>query len=186
MTVADEPLSLNFLSLLLGTSTAEEFREEYADDLYSANVFGLVGNTDETYSSEKGAKKTLRKKNARWKAAGETWKPYGYGFCVASAYLPQLDCFASLQCRNTDFAWLLAATLATLLDGVDYWLSDGGPCCNGRLAHKEGYLLCYLRQLVRTDEHVTAPRKVGELEELSGYLEMMCVEAAADRAAVLR
>jgi endogenous inhibitor of DNA gyrase (YacG/DUF329 family) len=29
VTVADEPLSLNFLSLLFGTSTADQFREEY-------------------------------------------------------------------------------------------------------------------------------------------------------------
>ncbi|HET7325501.1 MAG TPA: hypothetical protein VFJ06_14330 [Halococcus sp.] len=43
MTVADEPLSLNFLSLLFGTGTVEEFREEYSDELHSADVSGLVG-----------------------------------------------------------------------------------------------------------------------------------------------
>jgi len=104
VTVADEPLSLNFLSLLFGTNTAEQFREEYAEKLHSAAVVGLVGVTDETYPAKKGAKKTLRKENAQRKAAGETQKPYPDGFCIASAYLPQLDCFASLQCRNTEFA----------------------------------------------------------------------------------
>ena len=103
VTVADEPLSLNFLSLFFGMSTAEEFREEYTDELHSADVTGLVGVADETYPAKKGAKKALHEENARRKAAGERKKPYPEGFCVASAYLPQLDCFASLQCRNTDF-----------------------------------------------------------------------------------
>lgn len=186
VTVADEPLSLNFLSLLFGTNTAEEFREEYADDLRSADVSGLVGVADETYPAKKGAKKTLRKENARRNAAGQTQKPYPDGFCVASAYLPQLDCFASLQCRNTDFAWLLAATLVAPLDGVDYWLSDGDPCYNGTLAHKEGCLVHELRQLVRSDEHVATLRQTGEFEELHNYLKTMYENAAAERAAVLR
>jgi hypothetical protein len=86
VTIADEPLSLNFLSLLFGTSTADEFREEYADELHSADVTGLVGVADETYPSKKGAKKALREENARRKAAGERKKPYPEGFCVASAY----------------------------------------------------------------------------------------------------
>lgn len=186
VTVADEPLSLNFLSLLFGTSTVKEFRNEYADELQSAEVSGLVGIADETYPAKKGAKKNLRAENARRKATGETQKPYPDGFCVASAYLPQLDCFASLQCRNTDFAWLLAATLVAPLDGVDYWLSDGDPSYNGTLAHKERCLVHELRQLVRTDEHVATLRQSGELDELSSYLETMYEEAAAERAEVLR
>lgn len=40
---ADEALSLNFLSLLFGTNTVEEFWDEYADELNTENVSGLVG-----------------------------------------------------------------------------------------------------------------------------------------------
>jgi hypothetical protein len=186
VTVADEPLSLNFLSLLFGTSTAEELREEYADELHSADVTGLVGVADETYPAKKGAKKALREENVRRKAGGERKKPYPEGFCVASAYLPQLDCFASLQCRNTDFAWLLAATLVAPLEGVDYWLSDGNPSYNGTLAHHERCLVHKLRQLVRSDERVANLRQSAEFEELRNYLETIYEEAETERAAVLR
>jgi len=186
VTVADEPLSLNFLSLLFGTSTAGEFREEYADELAAEDVVGLVGVADETYPAKKGAKKALREDNARRHARGEPQKPFPDGFCVASSYLPQLDCFASLQCRNTDFAWLLAATLVDPLDGVDYWIADGDPSYNGTLGHKESCLVHELRQLVRSDEHVAALSEAGEIEELRSYLQTVYEKLYADRAAVLR
>jgi len=95
VTVAGEPLSVNFLSALFGTETVEQFRNEYADE----DIAGLVGVADETYP----AKKALRKENARRKAAEKAEKPYPEGFCLASSYLAQLGCFGSLQCRETDF-----------------------------------------------------------------------------------
>jgi hypothetical protein len=198
VTVADEPLSLNFLSLLFGTNTVEQFHEKYADELDSMNVSGLVGVSDwrnlwtsqlcnlyllvppilfstatrsniaqttladETYPAKKGAKKALREENVRRKARGETQKPSGYGFCVASSYLPQVDCFATLQCRNTDFAWLLAATL----EGAEYWIADGDPSYNETLGHNERCLVHELRQFIRSDEHVATLRAAGKIEEL--------------------
>jgi hypothetical protein len=186
VTVADEPLSVNFLSLLFGTSTAVEFRQEYADELAAESVTGLVGVADETYPAKKGAKKALREENLRRQAAGETQKPYPDGFCVASSYLPQLDCFASLQCRNTDFAWLLAATLVAPLEGVEYWIADGDSSYNGTLPNKEPCLVHELRQLVRSDERVAALKDAGEIEELRTYLETVYETQFAERAAVLR
>ena len=186
MTVADEPLSVNFLSLLFGTKTVEQFRGEYADELAAEDVVGLVGVADETYPAKKGAKKTLREENAKRKARGETQKPFPDGFCVASSYLPQLGCFASLQCRNTDFAWLLAATLVAPLDGVDYWIADGDPSYNGTLGHKESCLVHELRQHVQSDERVAALRDAGKIKELQSYLQVVYEERYEERAAVLR
>ncbi len=76
VTVADEPLLLNFFSLLFGTRTAEEFREKYADELDTEHVAGLVGVGDETYPAKKGAEKALREDNARRRARGEPQKPF--------------------------------------------------------------------------------------------------------------
>ena len=92
---ADEPLSLNFLSLLFGTRTVEKFREEYADEFDTANLTDLVGAADETYPGKKGAEKALREGNLLRKASDERKKRYSEGFCVASAHLPQLDCFGA-------------------------------------------------------------------------------------------
>jgi len=99
VTVAGEPLSVNFLSALFGTETVEQFRNEYADELTDEDIAGFVGVADETHP----AKKALRKENARRKAAEKAEKPYPEGFCLASSYLAQLGCFGSLQCRETDF-----------------------------------------------------------------------------------
>jgi hypothetical protein len=94
--------------------------QRYAE-LFAERVEDRHGVTvaDETYPGKKGAKKELRAENARRKAAGWTQKPFPDGFYVASAYLSQLDYFASLQCW-TDFAWLLAATLVAPSEDVDY------------------------------------------------------------------
>ena len=185
MTLAGEPLSLNFLSLLCGTNTAERFREEYADELHFAAVAGLVGVADGTYPAKKGAKKTLRTENARRKAVEETQKPYPDGFCVANAYLPQLGCFASLQCRNTDFTWLLAATLVAPLEGVDYWLSDGSLCYNGTPAHNEGCLGHELRHARPFEQVCRNAQKDRRTREIKLSSRNDYDEAASDRAAVL-
>ena len=57
----------------------------------------------------------------------------------------------------------MAATLVALLEGVDYWLSDGEPPYNGTLSHHEQCLVHELRQLVRSDERVATFRQYGEL-----------------------
>jgi transposase-like protein len=185
VTVAGEPLSVNFLSALFGTETVQEFREEYTGELADEDITGLVGVADETYPAKKGAKKALRKENARRKAAGKDKKPYPEGFCLASAYLPQLGCFGSIQCRNTDFAWLLAATLVKPLEGVDYWIVDGESSYNGTVPDKEACLVHELRQLVRSDEHVAALRESGDLERLREHLEELYQTEWTERAAVL-
>lgn len=84
MTDVDELLSVNFLSLLFGTQTAAEFLEEYADELTTEGVAGLVGDTDETYP----VKKALCEENFRRNAQGETQKPSGYSFWGPVATCP--------------------------------------------------------------------------------------------------
>jgi len=185
VTVAGESLSINFLSALFGTETVHEFRTEYTDELTEEEITGLVGVADETYPAKKGAKKALREENARRNARGEAKKPYPEGFCLASAYLPQVGCFAGLQCREADFAWLLAATLVNPLEGVNYWIADGEPSYNGTIPNKEGCLVHEVRQLVRSDEHVAALRERGDLEELHRYLEELYQGEWEDRAEAL-
>jgi len=149
VTVAGESLSVNFLSVLFGTETVQEFRTEHANELTDENITGHVGVADETYPAKKGAKKALREENARRNAGGEAKNPYPEGFCLASAYLPQVGCFAGLQCQETDFAWLLAATLVSPLEGVDCWIADEEPSYNGTIPNKEECLFHEVRQIVQ-------------------------------------
>lgn len=91
-----------------------------------------------------------------------------------------------MQCRATDFAWLLAATLVAPLEGVDYWITDGSPCYNGTLPDREPCLFHEVRTLVRSDERVAEFAQAGEFDRLTESLQTLYQEQYAARAAVLR
>lgn len=169
--IADAPVSINFLSFLFGVDTAEEFREEYAEELEDEGVEGLVGVADETYPAKKGAKKELREENRRRKQAGEERKPFPDGFTLGASYLCPLGCFASVQCRETGFAWALALALVTPLEGVDYWLTDDHDAYNDTLPDRVKCLVHRLRNRTRRDDRVTELREAGEFDRLHEYLE---------------
>lgn len=169
--IADTPVSINFLSFLFGVDTAEEFREEYSEELADEGIDGLVGVADETYPAKKGAKKELREENRRRKQAGEDPKPFPEGFTLGASYLCPLGCFASLQCRETGFAWALALALVTPLEGVDYWLTDDNDAYNNILPDRVKCLVHRLRNRTRRDGRVKELREAGEFDRLHEYLE---------------
>ncbi|WP_256684925.1 hypothetical protein [Halococcus qingdaonensis] len=169
--IADSTVSMNFLSLLFGVSTVDELKTEYADELDDEEINGLVGVADETYPARKGAKKDLYEENMRRKQNGKQPKKWPEGFTVGSSYLPQLDCFAGLQCRNTAFARALALALIFPLRGVDYWLTDDHDSYNDILPNRVKCLVHKLRTRARGDERVSELHKAGELDELREYLE---------------
>jgi hypothetical protein len=162
---------MNFLSLLFGVSTVEELKAEFADELAAEDIDGLVGVADETYPAKKGAKKDLYKENMHRKQEGENSKKWPEGFTVGSSYLPQLGCFAGLQCRNTAFARALTLALIFPLRGVDYWLTDDHDSYSDILPDRVKCLVHKLRTRARSDERVSELHDAGELDELREYLE---------------
>lgn len=96
----DAPMSINCLSFLLGADTAVDFRKE-------EEVGGLVGVADETYPVKKGAKKKLAEEDRREDRPVTSASP-STGVHVGCE-LPLSDrLFASLQCCEKIFAWVLA------------------------------------------------------------------------------
>lgn len=67
VSIADCTVSMNVLSLLFGVSTVDELKDEFADELATEEIDGLVGDPDETYPAKKGAKKDLYEENMRHK-----------------------------------------------------------------------------------------------------------------------
>jgi len=169
--IADATVSMNFLSLLFGVSTVEELKTEFADELAGEGIDGLVGVADETYPAKKGAKQDLYEENMRRKQDEKEPKKWPEGFTVGSSYLPQIGCFAGLQCRNTAFARALALALVFPLRGVDYWLTDDHDSYNDILPDRVKCLVHKLRTRARSDERVSELREAGELDELREYLE---------------
>jgi hypothetical protein len=53
---------------------------------------------------EKGAKQQLYEENMRRKREDEEPCKFPESFTVGCGYLPQLNCYPSVQCRNTAFA----------------------------------------------------------------------------------
>jgi hypothetical protein len=168
--IAGCTVSLNFLSFLFGVESVEELRTEFADELVEEEIEGLVGVANETYPVKKGAKKQLYGENMQRKK-GKERKRFPESFTVGCGYLPQLDCFASVQCRTTGFAWAVAVALVAPLTGVDYWLSDDHDSYNGVLPDRVKCLVHRLRQRARRDEREQELQKAGELAELRQYLE---------------
>ena len=104
ITVAGESLAQNVLGALFEVETVDELEEEYADELTAAGIDEVAGCADETYPAKKGAKQQLYEENMRRKREGEEPRPFPDSFTVGCGYLPQLNCYASVQCRNTAFA----------------------------------------------------------------------------------
>jgi transposase-like protein len=169
--IADATVSMNFLSLLFGVSTVEDLKATFADELAEEEIDGLVGVADETYPAKKGAKQDLYEENMRRKQKGKQPKKWPEGFTVGSSYLPQIGCFAGLQCRNTAFARALALALVFPLRGVDYWLTDDHDAYNDVLPNRVKCLIHRLRTRARGDERVSELHESGELEKLREYLE---------------
>ena len=169
--IAGSTVSMNFLSVLFDVSTVDELRTEFADELDDEEIDGLVGVADETYPPKKGAKKDLDEENMRRKQDDEQPQKWPEGFTVGSSYLPQLGCFAGLQCRNTAFARALALALIFPLQGVDYWLTDDHDSYNDILPDRVKCLVHTLRTRARSDERVSDLHEAGELDELREYLE---------------
>lgn len=171
--IAGCTVSQNFLSFLFGVETVEELQEAYAEELDEEGIEELVGVADETYPAKKGAKKELYEENMRRKQEDEELKKRLDSYTLGCSYLPQLECFAGLQCRNTSFAWLLALALGAPLDGIAYWITDDNDSYNGVLDDR---ILCAFHELrgrAREDERVQTLDEAGELEEIRGYLREM-------------
>lgn len=92
-------------------------------------------------------------------------------YTLGCSYLPQLECFAGVQCRNTSFAGLLALALGAPLDGVAYWITDDNDAYNGVLDDRVLCAFHELRGRARADERVQALEEAGELEELRTHLQ---------------
>jgi hypothetical protein len=92
--IAGSTVSMNFLSLLFGASTVDELKTEFADELASEEIDGLVGVADETYPAKKVRNKTSMRKICAEKQEGENPKKWPEGFtsgvpiCRSSAVSP--------------------------------------------------------------------------------------------------
>ncbi len=171
ITVAGESLAQNVLGALFDVQTVDELKEEYGEELAEAGVEEIAGCADETYPAKKGAKKELYEENMERKQEGKNPRPHPEGFTVGLGYLPQVDCFASAQCRNTAFASVLADALGLPMEGVAYCVTDDEDCYNDTFAERLKCLFHRLRTRARGDERVKKLHKEGRYEELKEYLE---------------
>lgn len=117
-------LGANLIKILFDRDDAKELRGEHPDGKYD-------GVTDETYPSVKGSKKEHGEDNRTKKALGEKQERFGDSFTLASSYLHNLRCFASLIVSLAPFNQILAEALLRVLKGCDYILSDGSRIYNG-------------------------------------------------------
>lgn len=177
ITVAGEPLAQNVLAALFDVESVEGLKEEYADELEEAGLTELTGCADETYPVKKGAKKEQYEENMERKQEEKNPRPHPDGFTVGCGYLPELDCYASVQCRNTAFASILADALGLPLEGVSYCITDDDDCYNGTFEDRLKCLFHRRRNRARLDERVDQLVKEGKHEELSEYLEQEYKEA---------
>ncbi|MFB6148415.1 MAG: hypothetical protein ABEJ48_02010 [Halobacteriales archaeon] len=171
ITVADEALAQNILASLFDVTTVEELKEEYAEELAEAGIDEVAGCADETYPAKKGAKKELYEENMERKQEGEQPRPHPEGFTVGLGYLPQLDCFTSVQCRETAFASVLANALGMPMEGVAYCVTDDEDCYNDTFVGRVKCLFHRLCARARGDERVKELHEEGRYEELEAYLE---------------
>ena len=171
ITVAGESLAQNVLAALFDVDTVDELTDEYGEELAEAGIDEVAGCADETYPTKKGAKKELYEENMRRKQEGKHPRPHPEGFTVGLGYLPQLDCFASVQCRNTAFASVLANALGMPMEGVAYCVTDDEDCYNDTFSNRVNCLFHRLCARAREDERVAELHKEGRYEELQAYLE---------------
>jgi hypothetical protein len=171
ITVAGEPLAQNVLAALFDVDTVENLKDEYAEELTEADFTEVTGCADETYPEKKGAKKELYEENMERKQEEKNPRPHPDGFTVGCGYLPELDCYASVQCRNTAFASVLADALGLPLEGVSYCVTDDEDCYNGTFEDRLKCLFHRQSNRAREDERVEQLHKEGKHEQLAEYLE---------------
>lgn len=171
ITVAGESLAHNVLAALFDVENVDELKDEYSEELTEAGIDELAGCADETYPAKKGAKKDLYEENMERKQDDKNPRPHSEGFTVGLGYLPQLECFASVQCRNTAFASVLANALGIPLKGVAYCVTDDEDCYNNTFAGRVKCLFHRLRARARDDERVHELHEEGRHDELEAYLE---------------
>jgi len=121
-------------------------------------------------AAKKGAKKDLYEENMERKQEGKNPRPHPEGFTVGLGYLLQLDCFASVQRRNTAFASVLANALGMPMEGVAYCVTDDKDCYNDTFPGRVKCLFHRLCARARGDERVEELHKEGRHEELEAYL----------------
>jgi hypothetical protein len=117
-------LGANLVRIIFDRNDAKELREEHPDGKYD-------GVADETYPSQKGSKKEHREENRTKKALGERQERFGSSFTLATSYLHNLRCYASLIISLMPFNQIFAEALLRCLKGCDYILSDGSHNYNG-------------------------------------------------------
>lgn len=117
----DATIGVNILKMLFGVESVEELRKTHPNPKYDAVM-------DETYPRVKGAKKALAEESYMKEAADEKPPRFPRSFTLASSYLSNARCFASISCRNAPFNQMIAETLAKPLGGCDAIVTDGSPC----------------------------------------------------------
>jgi hypothetical protein len=117
-------LGANLIKLIFGKDTAGDLKDEHPHEKLDAVA-------DETHPSQKGSKEAHREENRTRKAVGEKEEKFPKSFTLASSYLHNLHCYASLICTMAPFNALLAEALVGPLRGCLYILSDGSACYNG-------------------------------------------------------
>ncbi|WP_459864768.1 hypothetical protein [Halorubrum trueperi] len=176
ITVAEKSLAQNVLAALFDVGTVDGLKDEYAEELAEEGIDELAGCADETYPVKKGAKKELYEENMERKQEGKNPRTHPDSLTVGCGYLPQLNCYVSVQCRQTAFASVLANALGLPLSGVAYCVTDDEDCYNGTFEGRVKCLFHRLRSRARGDERVEQLAEEGKHEELAEYLE----EAYAD------
>lgn len=138
-----EHVGVNMLKLLFRADNVAELREAFPEKMFDAVA-------DETYPAMRGAKTEMQRENRRKKWHDESPEPYPDGWCVASAYLPHLQLFASLICSPAYFNWVLAGMLLSPLDGTTMLCTDGAQAYN--TWNPEPCLVHKFRNLIKNSE----------------------------------
>ena len=114
-------IGVNALKILFDVDSVEELRKQYPQAKYDAVM-------DETYPRVKGARKALAEERYAKRMSGERQPRFPRSFTLASSYLNNLRCFASISCRNSPFNGIVAGALAKPLRGADAIITDGSEC----------------------------------------------------------
>lgn len=117
----DAKIGMNVLKILFGVDDAEELKRIFPNAKYDAAM-------DETYPRVKGARKALAEERYAKRESGERQPRFPRSFTLASSYLNNLRCFASISCRQAPFNGIVATALAHPLEGCDAIVTDGSEC----------------------------------------------------------
>jgi hypothetical protein len=117
----DATIGVNVLKILFGVDDVEELRKQYPQVKYDAVM-------DETYPRVKGAKSSLAEERYAKTVTGERQSRFPRSFTLASSYLNNARCFASISCSKAEFNGIVATALARPLEGCDAIVTDGSEC----------------------------------------------------------